>query len=277
MGQRITGMTSGQKTLPVAHSIFKFAQHGKSGAWVSELLPHHREDRGRHLTIIRTMHTDAINHDPAITFIQTGSQQPGRPSMGSWVSYGLGSENENLPAFVVMISQASGLECGSAAVLAAVGQRISAVELSGREVPRRCDPVLYLSNPPGIDREPAARMLDALAEAEPAASTNEYRRPGDRDANRAVRDGVPDADVVPELMDLSKEPRARSGSVRPGRAQAGHVCAATVCWPGGMAERGVRFIQLYHRGWDQHNDLPQRSRVQCEGHRSAFSARWSRI
>ncbi len=108
MGQRITGMTSGQKTLPVAHSIFKFAQHGQSGAWVSELLPHHAKIVDD-ISIIRTMNTEAINHDPAITFIQTGSQQPGRPSMGSWVSYGLGSDNENLPAFVVLISQTSGL------------------------------------------------------------------------------------------------------------------------------------------------------------------------
>ena len=135
MGQRITGMTSGQSAFPVARSIFKFEQHGQSGAWVSELLPHTAKIVDD-IAIVKTMNTDAINHDPAITFIQTGSQQPGRPSMGAWVSYGLGSENRNLPAFVVMLSQAQALNPGPAALLAPVGQRLPALQAPGRALPR---------------------------------------------------------------------------------------------------------------------------------------------
>jgi hypothetical protein len=135
-GQRITGMTAGQDSFPCVQSLFSFKQHGQSGAWVSELLPWTAKIVDD-ICIIRTTHTEAINHDPAITFIQSGSQQPGRPSMGAWVSYGLGSENQDLPAYVVMLSQSSAPECRPAAVFAAVGARLSAFQLPGRTLPLR--------------------------------------------------------------------------------------------------------------------------------------------
>src|SRR5437867_525773 len=150
MGQRITGMTSGQGTLPVAASMFKFRQHGESGAWVSDLLPHTARIADD-ITICKTVHTDAINHDPAITFIQTGSEQPGRPSMGAWVSYGLGSENGNLPAFVVMVSQTSGLNIDQPLFSRLWGSGFLSSRYQGITFRSGGDPVLYLSNPTGLD------------------------------------------------------------------------------------------------------------------------------
>src|SRR5579863_7845216 len=151
MGQRITGMTSGQATLPVAPSIFKFQQYGKSGAWLSELLPHTAKIVDD-IAIVKTMNTDAINHDPAITFIQSGSQQPGRPSMGAWVGYGLGSENANLPSFVVMISQASGLNIDQPLFSRLWGPGFLPSKYQGVKFRAGSDPVLFLSDPPGIDK-----------------------------------------------------------------------------------------------------------------------------
>src|SRR5438093_7975930 len=163
MGQRITGMTSGQSSLPVAPSIFKFSQHGKSGTWLSELLPHHAKIVDD-IAIIKTVNTDAINHDPAITFIQSGSQQPGRPSIGAWISYGLGSENENLPAFVVMISQTSGLNVDQPLFSRLWGPGFLPSKYQGVQFRASGDPVLYLSNPDGIDKSTRRRMLDKLGE-----------------------------------------------------------------------------------------------------------------
>src|ERR1700689_5917306 len=152
MGQRITTMTSGQSRLPIAPSIFKFNRHGQSGAWVSELLPHTAKIVDD-LTIVKTVNTDAINHDPAITFIQTGSQQPGRPSMGSWVSYGLGSENDNLPAFVVMISQANGINPAQPLFSRLWSSGFLASKYQGVRFRAGGDPVLYLDDAPGIPRD----------------------------------------------------------------------------------------------------------------------------
>lgn len=162
MGQRITGMTSGQSTLPVAPSIFDFSPAGKSGVMLSNLLPHHAKIVDD-ITMIRTVYTDAINHDPAITFIQTGFQQPGRPSMGSWVSYGLGSENENLPAFVVMISQANALNPDQPLFSRLWGNGFLPSRYQGVKFHAGGDPVLYLSNPPGISPTTRRRMLDGVA------------------------------------------------------------------------------------------------------------------
>src|SRR6266545_3642326 len=161
-GQRITGMTSGQSAFPVASPIFKFSQHGKSGTWLSELLPHTAKIVDD-IAIVKTMHTDAINHDPAITFIQSGSQQPGRPSMGAWISYGLGSENQDLPAFVVLISQTSGLNIDQPLFSRLWGSGFLPSKYQGVNFRGAGDPVLYLSDPPGLDKSSRRRMLDALA------------------------------------------------------------------------------------------------------------------
>ena len=162
MGQRITGMTSGQSTFPVASTIFKFAQHGKQGAWISELLPHTAKIVDD-LCIIKSMNTDAINHDPAITFIQSGSQQPGRPSMGAWVSYGLGSENDNLPAYVVLISQANSVNNDQPLFSRLWGNGFLPSSHQGVKFRSGGDPVLYLSDPPGVDKNTRRQMLDAVA------------------------------------------------------------------------------------------------------------------
>src|ERR1051326_428644 len=152
-GQRITGMTSGQSSLPVARSIFKFSQHGETGAWLSELLPHHAKIVDD-IAIVKTANTEAINHDPAITFIQTGSQQPGRPSFGSWVTYGLGSENQNLPAFVVMIAQSSAINTDQPLFSRLWGNGFLPSKYQGVNLRASGDPVLSLPDPPGIDKEP---------------------------------------------------------------------------------------------------------------------------
>ena len=165
---------------------------GRAGTWVSELLPHTAKIVDD-ITLIKTMNTDAINHDPAITFIQTGFQQPGRPSMGAWLSYGLGSENQNLPAFVVLLSQAHAHHDGSAALLAPVGERVSAVELPGRQVPRRRRAGALSRGPAGHQQDDAAADARCRRQAQHDAARR-VRRSRDRDAHRAVRDGVPDAD-----------------------------------------------------------------------------------
>src|ERR1700758_5730751 len=161
-GQRITGMTSGQSSFPVAPSIFKFSQCGKSGTWISELLPHHTRIVDD-ITIIKTVYSEAINHDPAITFLQTGFQQPGRPSMGSWVSYGLGSENQNLPAFVVLISQANALNPDQPLFSRLWGNGFLSSKYQGVRFRAGAEPVLYLDDPPGISPVTRRRMLDGIA------------------------------------------------------------------------------------------------------------------
>ena len=205
------------------------------------------------------MNTEAINHDPAITFIQTGIQQPGRPSMGSWVSYGLGSENENLPAFVVLISQASGAQRRPAAVLAPVGQRLPAVEVPGREVPLRRRPgALPVRTRRASTPTPAAACSTRVAELN-EIDRDEFGDPEIADAHRAVRDGVPDADLGARTDGPLEGAGAHLRPVRP-RCRASPARSPRNCLLARrLAERGVRFIQLYHRGWDQHGDLPRRS------------------
>lgn len=262
MGQRITGMTSGQGTLPVAPSIFKFAQHGKSGAWVSELLPHTAK-LVDDLCIVKTVHTDAINHDPAITFIQTGSQQPGRPSMGAWTSYGIGSENDNLPAFVVLLSQAHAINTDQPLFSRLWSSGFLPSSHQGVRFRSGSDPVLYLENAKGISAATRRRMLDTVANLN-RKHADEYGDPEIQTRIRQYEMAYRMQTSVPDLMDLSKEPdsvfeRYGPESRKPGSYAANCLLARR------LAERNVRFVQLYHRGWDQHNDLPRDLALQCRG------------
>lgn len=268
-GQRITGMTSGQSSLPVASSMFKFSQHGKSGAWVSELLPHTAKIVDD-ITIIRTMNTDAINHDPAITFIQTGSQQPGRPSMGSWVSYGLGSENQNLPAFVVLISQANSLNIDQPLFSRLWASGFLPSSYQGVRFRSSGDPVLYLADPAGIDKESRRRMLDAVGMLN-QITAKKYVDPEIETRISQYEMAYRMQTSVPDLMDLSKEPDSVFEMYGPDSRKPG-TYAANCLMARRLAERNVRFIQLYHRGWDQHNDLPRDLALQCKGTDQASAA-----
>jgi hypothetical protein len=261
MGQRVTGMTAGQSSFPCAASLFRFQQHGESGTWLSELLPH-TASIVDDIAVVKSMHTEAINHDPAITFIQTGSQQPGRPSCGAWLSYGLGTENANLPAFVVLVSQGSGNRTDQPIFSRLWGAGFLPSEHQGVRFRSGQDPVLYLSNPPGVDPGTRRTMLDGVA-----------------DLNRMAAEEVGDPEIqtriaqyemafrmqtsVPELTDLSSEPAhvRRMYGLDRGHDDGGF--ARNCLLARRMAERGVRFIQLMHRGWDQHGSLPAQIRGQC--------------
>jgi hypothetical protein len=262
MGQRITGMTSGQSSFPVAPSIFKFSQYGRSGAWISELLPYHTKIVDD-ITIIKTVYSEAINHDPAITFLQTGFQQPGRPSIGAWTSYGLGSENQNLPAFVVLISQANALNPDQPLFSRLWGSGFLPSRYQGVKFRASGDPVLYLSNPPGVPAATRRRMLDGIAKlnrllAEKYADPEIDSRVAQYEMAYRMQTSVPD------LMDLSKEPESTFELYGPDSRKPG-TYASNCLLARRLAERGVRFIQLYHRGWDQHNDLPRDIALQCKG------------
>jgi hypothetical protein len=259
-GQRLTGMTAGQATHPVAPSAFRFRRHGASGACVSELLPH-TAGVADDLCFVKSMHTEAINHDPAITFFQTGSQQAGRPSIGAWTAYGLGSEGRNLPAFVVMVSQGTGRLNGQPLYDRLWGSGFLPTHLQGVKFRGVGDPVLYLSNPPGFGDPERRRMLDAVVRL------NELRREEVPDPEIATRIAQYEMAYrmqtsVPELIDLSGEPesvlRLYGPEVRRRGSYANNCLMARR-----LAERGVRFIQLFHRGWDQHRDLPKQLAGQC--------------
>jgi hypothetical protein len=262
MGQRITGMTSGQKTLPVSPTIFKFAQFGQNGTWLSELLPH-TATVADDICVIKSVHTEAINHDPAITFIQTGAQQPGRPSMGSWFSYGLGSENQNLPAYIVMISLASNGQNDQPLFSRLWGSGFLPSEHQGVRFRTGGDPVLYLTNPPGIDTLARRQMLDGAAELNRLAAESF----GDPEINTriaAFEMAYRMQTSVPELMDVSGEPRHILEMYGLDEKGNGGQYARNCLLARRMAERGVRFVQLYHRGWDQHGGLPAQIKVQCK-------------
>ncbi len=260
MGQRLTTMTSGQDRFPVAPTIFKFAKHGQSRAWVSELMPH-TASIADELCFIKTVHTEAINHDPGITFMQTGSQIPGRPSMGAWLSYGLGSENADLPAFIVLISQGSSKRPDQALFSRLWSTGFLPSEHQGVQFRGEGDPVLYLSNPAGVNRTSRRRMLDAIA----ALNAQQFRRAGDPEINARVAAGELAFRMqasVPELTDLSTEPES-TFDLYGQDARTPGTYAANCLLARRLAEKGVRFIQLYHRGWDQHGDLPSDIRLQC--------------
>jgi hypothetical protein len=250
MGQRLTGMSGNQATLPLAGSIFKFAQHGQAGAWVSELMPQTAK-MADELCFIRSMHTEHINHDPAITFFQTGHQLPGRPSMGAWLSYGLGSANENLPAFVVLISkdridQPLYSRLWGNGFLSSVHQGVQF--RSGK------DPVLFLQNPDGISAEGRRKMLDRLAELHAL----QFEDLGDPEINSRVAQyemAYRMQTSVPDVMDLSKEPES-TFELYGKEAKEPGTFAANCLLARRFAERNVRFIQLYHPGWDHHGGLP---------------------
>jgi hypothetical protein len=269
MGQRITGMTSGQKRLPVAPTLFKFSQHGKNGTWLSELLPHTAKVADD-ICVIRSMHTEAINHDPAITYIQTGSQQPGRPSLGSWMSYGIGTENRDLPAFIVLISLASNGANDQPLFGRLWGSGFLPSVHQGVRLRSVGDPVLYLSNPPGIDSEARRRLLDTVKHINQIAE-NDF---GDPEINTRISQyelAYRMQSSVPELMDLSKEPEKTFEMYGPEARKAG-TYAANCLLARRLVERGVRFVQLYHRGWDQHGDLPRMIASQCKDTDQASAA-----
>ena len=260
-GQRLTGMTSGQKSFPVIAPKFKFSQHGKSGAWFSELLPH-TAAISDDLCIIRSMHTDAINHDPAITFLQTGSQQPGRPSFGSWLSYGLGNIADNLPSFVVMISHGSGADANQGLLDRLWGSGFLPSSHKGVKLRSGRDPVLYLSDPPGLDRDLRRRMLNGLDEL----NRLQLEKDGDPEIETRIQQyemAFRMQASVPELTDVSREPEKLLESYGPDVRKPGSF-AANCLLARRLAERGVRFIQLYHRGWDNHGGLPLNIPKQCK-------------
>ncbi len=258
-GQRITGMTSGQKSFPCVAPMFKFKRHGAHGTWVSELLPN-IAGIADDVTLIKSMHTEAINHDPAITYILTGTQQLGKPSFGSWISYGLGSENKDLPAYLVMISKGRGQSQALYSRLWSSGflpSKHQGVNLrSGRE------PVLFLKDPEGIDRPLRRRMLDGIAKI----NQEQFSEFGDPETQTRISQyemAFRMQASVPNLMDVSKEPKAvkemyGKDTAKPGTFASNCILARR------MAERGVPFIHLFHRGWDQHGALPVKLRQQCE-------------
>jgi len=269
MGQRLTGMTATQTSFPVAPSLFKFAQHGNSAAWVSELMPHTAgvvDD----LCFIKSMNTEQINHDPAITFCQTGFQLAGRPSIGSWLAYGLGSENKELPAFVVMISQGSGNLSDQPLYDRLWGSGFLPSRYQGVKFRAASDPVLYLSNPPGIDSDTRRRYLDDLA-ALNSLNLGEYNDPEISTRISQYEMAYKMQTSVPELTDLSKEPESTFTLYGPDSRRPGSF-AANCLLARRLAERGVRFIQLFHRGWDQHTNLPKQIQGQAKDTDQASAA-----
>jgi hypothetical protein len=259
-GQRFTTMTSGQGRFPIAPSIFRFAQHGQNGTWLSELLPHTAKVVDD-LCIVRSMHTEAINHDPAVTFFQTGSQQPGRPSIGSWLSYGLGSENENLPAFVVLLSRGSGRPNCQPLYDRLWGSGFLPSQHQGVKFLSNADPVAYLANPAGIDATLRRKMLDDLAEL----NRRKFELAGDPEIATRIQQyelAYRMQSAVPELVDFSNESEATLEGYGPA-AQVRGTYASNCLLARRLVERGVRFVQLYHMGWDQHGSLPKQLRGQC--------------
>lgn len=250
MGQRLTGMTSGQKNFPLIGSHFKFQQYGQSGAWVSELFPNIARIADE-LCFIKSMHTEAINHDPALTFMQTGAQQGNRPSMGAWLSYGLGSENKNLPAFCVLLSRGRGNGQGVYSKLWTNGFLDSihqGVQFSSSE-----ERVLYLKDPEGRSREDSRKMLDNLAQLNDMS----YKEFGDPEIQTRIQQyemAYRMQTAVPELTDLNQEPdniikMYGADCLVPGTYAANCLLARK------LSEAGVRFVQLYHQGWDQHGNM----------------------
>ena len=264
-GQRLTTMTSSQSSFPIAPSIFRFARHGQSDAWISELMPHTSRIVDR-LCFVRSMHTEAINHDPAITFFQTGAELAGRPSMGAWVTYGLGSETDELPAFVTMISGNSGQPLYDRLW----GSGFLPSRYQGVKFRSVGDPVLYLSNPPGVEGTTRRRFLDDIGRL------NRMKLAEQGDPEIATR--ITQYELayrmqssVPELTDVSSEPEHVFDLYGPHARKPG-TFAANCLLARRLAERGVRFIQLFHRGWDHHNKLPKNISKQCDDTDQASAA-----
>jgi len=259
-GQRLTGMTATQEHFPIAPSRFHFAQHGKSGGWLSELLPHTARVADE-LCFIRSMHTEAINHDPAITFFQTGAQLAGRPSIGSWLSYGLGSENSDLPAFVVLLSNGTGNPTDQPLYDRLWSSGFVPTKHQGIKFRSGDDPVLFLSNPAGLDAPSRRRMLDDLAKLN-QMQLDEFGDPEIATRIAQYELAYRMQTSVPELADVSREPQSTFDLYGP-EARTPGTFAANCLLARRLAERGVRFIQLFHRGWDQHTKLPKQLPGQC--------------
>ena len=260
-GQRVTAMTAGQMSFPCVRSMFRFAQQGQCGRWISELLPHTAKIADD-ICVIKTVNTEAINHDPAITFINTGSQQPGKASLGSWLSYGIGSECHDLPTYVVLLSQGTGRPGGQPLFSRLWSSGFLPSRHQGVKFRSGRDPVLYLSNPPGMDGATRRATLDAIAElnqlkAQTFADPEIEARIAQYEMAYRMQTSVP------QLMDLSDEPEHTFARYGPNSRQPG-TYAANCLLARRLAERGVRFIQLFHRGWDQHGDLPNGLRGQCD-------------
>jgi hypothetical protein len=257
-GQRLTGMTSGQKSFPCVAPMFKFHKYGDNGTYFSELLPN-IGSIANEISLVKSMNTEAINHDPAITYINTGTQQLGRPSMGAWLSYGMGSMNENLPASVVMISKGRGQSQALYSRLWSSGFIPS--KHQGVQFRSSNDPVLYLSNPKGIDATTRRRMLDGIAKI----NEEQFKQAGDPETQARIAQyemAFRMQTSVPELMDISDEPKSTFDLYGPDASKPG-TFAYNCILARRMAERGVRFMQLFHRGWDQHGNLPNLIRNQC--------------
>ncbi|MEY2598947.1 MAG: hypothetical protein RLZZ142_1206 [Verrucomicrobiota bacterium] len=268
-GQRLTGMTAGQKNFPVAPSIFKFSQHGQSGMWFTDAMPHMSKIADE-FCMIRSMHTEAINHDPAITFFQTGSQLAGRPSIGSWVSYGIGSENRDLPAYVVLTSFGSGRKSDQPLYDRLWSAGFLPSKHQGVKFRNSGDPVLYLSNPPGMDTETRRDTLDQLS----ALNQTQFKALGDPEIQTRIAQyemAFRMQSSVPDLADLSKEPQSVLDLYGPDVKRPGSY-AANCLLARRLAERDVRFIQLFHMGWDHHGGLPPATRLQCQDTDQATAA-----
>ena len=254
-GQRLTGMSGNQSSLPLAGSPFKFSQHGESGQWMSDLLPHTAKIADD-ICVVKSMYTEAINHGPGVTYLQTGSQFPGRPSIGAWLDYGLGAENENLPSFVVLVTKNKG---GQPLVSRLWGSGFLPSKHQGVRFRSGKDPVLYLSNPEGIGGDSRRRMLDRLRELhelQPQDAAIETRIAQYEMAFRMQAS-------IPEVTDLKDEPDSVFDEYGKAARNPG-TFAANCLMARRLAERGVRFIQLYHQGWDQHGNLPGGIRNQCK-------------
>ncbi len=257
-GQRLTAMSGNQASLPLASSPFKFSRHGENGTWMSELLPH-TSKIANEICVVRSMYTEAINHGPGVTFLQTGSQFPGRPSMGAWLSYGLGTENAELPSFVVLVTKNKG---GQPLLTRLWGSGFLASRYQGVRFRSGGDPVLYLNNPSGIDNGNRRLMLDRLKELHQDQLRN--------NSDPAIEERIAQYEMafkmqtsIPEVTDLAAEPdyiykEYGEESRKPGTFAANCLMARR------LAERGVRFIQLYHPGWDQHGGLPKGLAGQCK-------------
>ncbi len=259
-GQRITTMTSGQKRLPVAPSKFKFTQHGQCGRWVSQLLPHTAECVDD-IALIKSVSTNAINHDPACTFVMTGSEVPGKASLGSWLAYGLGCESDSLPAFVVLTPTWSSKAAAQALFTRMWSSGFLPTRFNGVALRSVGDPVLYLPNPPGVARDDRRLMLDSLAKL----NEHRFQQIGDPEIQTRIAQyemAFRMQDSVPELTDFSKESAETLAMYGPEVSKPG-TFAASALLARRLVERGVRVVQLLHRGWDQHNDIAGDLPRQC--------------
>jgi hypothetical protein len=262
MGQRLTTMTSGQTRFPIAPSVFKFKQYGQNGAWVSELLPY-TASMVDDIAILRSLHTEAINHEPAITFLQTGFMIAGKPCIGAWMAYGLGSMNQDLPTFVVLNASHSHPKANVQAISARLWSAgFLSAQYAGVALRSSGDPVLYINNPNGVPPVMRRRMLDALSEM----NQIEQEKVGDPDTMVRIAQyelAFRMQTSVPELTDLSKEPESTYQLYGDDARKAG-TFANSCLMARRLVERGVRFVQVYHRGWDVHSLLPEVLPSQCK-------------